>query len=299
MKKIALLFVCMMSLFAYGQQQTHWQSPNNFSGSVTVQGILVVNGIEYLGESIEIGAFCEGQCRGAGLPYGTMVMGHRLYFINIGGNTDGDLITFRLWDHESNQELEYECQTSITFHDNDNYGQMGNWFQIEFLQNQLQETSLVQGWNWWTPTVEIGLPQLETALDGKGLSIASQNDGTATFVDGTWNGTLNTIAPGLMYRILTNEACDASLTGPAAVGVSVTISQGNNWFGFTGSETVAIATVFGSPFVPTLDDKIVSQNEGFAIYTTSGWQGTLTTLQPGQGYVYVSQSNETKTVVME
>lgn len=286
----------MMSLCAFGQQQTHWQSPNNFSGSVTVQGILVVNGVEYLGDDIEIGAFCGDQCRGSGLPYGTMVMGHKLYFISIGGDRDGDLITFRLWDHELDQELEYECQTSITFHDNDNYGQMGNWFQIEFLHYQTQEVLLAQGWNWWAPTVEATLQDLETALGANGLTIVSENSGTLSYADGQWSGTLESLVLGQMYRINTSSPCEFTLTGAKPASVEVSLAHGAHWFGFTGSAPTAVGTVFGTAFGPVAGDKVVSQNGGFAIYNGTAWQGTLTTLLPGFGYVYVATENKTLTI---
>lgn len=39
-----------------------------------------------------------------------------------------------------------------------------------------------------------------------------------------------------------------------------------------------------------------AQNEGFALYTDHGWEGTLTHLVPGQGYVYVSVENGSKIV---
>ena len=87
--------------------------------------------------------------------------------------------------------------------------------------------------------------------------------------------------------------------GLPITNATVTINQGSNWFGYTGSETTAIATVFGSTFGPATGDKIVSQNEGFAIYDGTAWSGTLTQLQPGHGYVYISNASGTKTVVFE
>ena len=55
-------------------------------------------------------------------------------------------------------------------------------------------------------------------------------------------------------------------------------------------------------FGPAAGDKVISQDGGFAIYTVvdgvGSWQGTLTTLVPGKGYVYVSQASETKTLYL-
>ena len=51
-------------------------------------------------------------------------------------------------------------------------------------------------------------------------------------------------------------------------------------------------------FEPEVGDKVVSQDQGFAIYDGEHWVGTLTTLVPGKGYVYVSQASETKTLYL-
>ena len=47
---------------------------------------------------------------------------------------------------------------------------------------------------------------------------------------------------------------------------------------------------------PTTGDKVVSKNGGFAIYNGTAWEGTLATLVPGQGYVYVAKGNTAQTV---
>ena len=38
---------------------------------------------------------------------------------------------------------------------------------------------------------------------------------------------------------------------------------------------------------PVEGDKIVSQDQGFAIFNGSSWEGTLSTLESGKGYVYI------------
>ena len=43
-------------------------------------------------------------------------------------------------------------------------------------------------------------------------------------------------------------------------------------------------------------DLIISFDQGFARYENGAWTGTLTTLQPGQGYEYLSNANGSKTV---
>lgn len=145
-----------------------------------------------------------------------------------------------------------------------------------------QSTALAQGWNWWTPTVETTLEALQTALGDTLMQIKSQG------------GTPTELVLGQMYRIQTSAPCQFTLSGLPATGVEVTITQGCNWFGFTGTEPLSL-TALG--INPATGDKVVSQDGGFAIYNGSTWVGTLTSLQPGKGYVYISVATQSKTLI--
>ena len=151
-----------------------------------------------------------------------------------------------------------------------------------------QESTLAQGWNWWAPMVQAPVADIEAALGDTLLQVKPQNDPLG-----------ENLAMGEMYRIQTTAPCNLPLTGIRLSSATVSIAPGNNWFGYTGNAPATIATVFGSTFGPTIGDKIIAQDEGFAIYNGTAWEGTLTTLQPGHGYVYVSNASGTKTVVFE
>lgn len=145
---------------------------------------------------------------------------------------------------------------------------------------------LSAGWNWWTPTVETNVLELEDLdeLD----NIVSESGTSLT-------GDLELVA-GQMYKIKVNADCSLSLDGEPFTTASVTLAPGAHWFGFIGSE-MSVADAFAD-FMPEVGDKVISQNEGFAIYDGQNWVGTLTTLVPGKGYVYVSQASEPKTLYL-
>ena len=158
----------------------------------------------------------------------------------------------------------------------------------------LQQTiTLVSGWNWWAPMVEMTLQDLETALGTNGLIIQSVASGSYSYANGHWSVTSGNLVPGQMYRIKTSTACTISVTGVPVASVPVSLEPGTHWFGYTGSASTAVASVFVSP---TPGDKVVSQTEGFAIFNGTSWEGTLTTLVPGKGYVYVSRAQAPMTV---
>ena len=144
-----------------------------------------------------------------------------------------------------------------------------------------QTVTLNEGWNWWAPTVETTMEAVQAALGSYVLHIESQN--------GQTNGT---IAPGQMLRIETNAECQLSLTGTPITSASITINQGLTWFGYVGAEK-SIAEAF-SGFTPTEGDKIVSQDQGFVIFNGTTWDGDFSTLIPGRGYVYISNTEQSR-----
>ena len=148
-----------------------------------------------------------------------------------------------------------------------------------------QEISLDEGWNWFTPMMETSLVQLEEALGANGLSIQSQ-DASVTYADGQWTGTLDSLIAGHAYQIETSAPCAVTLSGYPVAYSAPAFAPGFNWFGYTGSNPVPLSEAFPG-LTPSLGDKIISQDEGFAIFNGTTWEGTLTVLQPGQGYVYL------------
>ena len=147
---------------------------------------------------------------------------------------------------------------------------------------------LTQGSNWWTPTKAMTLEQLEAALGSNAVLINSQNAGFARYEGGQWSGTLTGIVPGQMYKIETTAPVSLIMSGEPATGVSLTILTGYNWFGYTGTQAADIATALGS-FTPTNGDTITDEDSNTATYNGSSWIGSLTTMQPGHGYVYLRQ----------
>ncbi|MBR3492676.1 MAG: hypothetical protein IKH44_10305, partial [Bacteroidales bacterium] len=107
-----------------------------------------------------------------------------------------------------------------------------------------------------------------------------------------WNGTLTDVAPGQMYKIWMDRGRSITMVGTTTSGVEFTIAPGNNWLGCPTTRNVSLAEL---DFVPTDGDTISSSTQS-AVYQNGAWTGTLTTLQPGHGYIYVSVAQEDKTL---
>ena len=162
---------------------------------------------------------------------------------------------------------------------------------LELLRITQQNLTLAEGWNWWTPTVRTYRSALQYALGSNGIIINSQNQGFQKNNGNYWSGTLpGILEPGQMYKIKTNAAVSATLQGLEVNQPTITIVAGYNWFGYAGAQATDIATAIDILGVsPTDGDIITDKNGNTATYNGSGWSGTLTTLQPGHGYVYRRQ----------
>ncbi len=178
-------------------------------------------------------------------------------------------------------------KTSITNQNNVHFYQEGNCPTTVALDAE---------WNWWTPTVEMTLGELETLLAGNAILINSQDEGFARYDGQGWSGTLTEIEPGKMYRILTTAATEFTLSGEEVTS-TITFLPGYNWFGYTGSQSKSVATAFGD-FTPTEGDTITAEDGTTATFTNGSWNDNFI-LVPGHGYVYHSNAQESRNVTFE
>lgn len=151
-------------------------------------------------------------------------------------------------------------------------------------------------WNWWTPTVEMTLGELETLLAGNAILINSQDEGFARYDGQGWSGTLTEIEPGQMYRILTTAATEFTLSGEAVTS-TITILPGYNWFGYTVSQSKNVAAAFGD-FTPTEGDTITAEDGTSVTYNNGSWDDNFI-LTPGHGYVYHSNAQQSRNITFE
>ena len=155
-----------------------------------------------------------------------------------------------------------------------------------------QTVELDAGWNWWTPSVETTLEQLEAVLGSNGIKIVAQDGISVSYSSYGWGGNLTTLEAGKMYRIQMGSAVNATIEGQAfdAATHPITLTYGDNWIGFIGTQALSLNAAFAN-LSAMAGDVITAQDGTSASYTaTYGWGGTLTTLEPGKGYIYKSKS---------
>ena len=161
----------------------------------------------------------------------------------------------------------------------------------------MEETfSLNEDWNWWAPNIDINLADFETALGSNGVTIISQDGRTASYSGNGWGGDLNAIEVGKMYMVQTNAACTVTVNGTVVdpIEYPITLYNGANWIGFIGTDEMTLDDAFAG-FTPTNLDNIKTINGSATYYQGRGWRGNISTLKPGQGFIYKSNKNGVQT----
>jgi len=162
-----------------------------------------------------------------------------------------------------------------------------------------QTLNLTSGTNWWTPNVDMDgaelLSLLENGLGTNGVMIIAQDGTSVTNSTYGWSGSLTAIEMGKLYMIQVSADCDFSIEGAAApTDYNITLYPGNNWLGFFGTQSMPVNTALAN-LTATIGDIIIAQDGSSATYSTYGWGGSLTSLVPGEGYIYNSKANTTQT----
>lgn len=175
-------------------------------------------------------------------------------------------------------------------------------------QFDLQQVStLPAGWSWWSTYIEMngnnGLQQLEESLGHNGLIIKTQTPYVQNYYPTLgydyWFGPLTNV--GLTneagYQISVSNSCQAIVAGTVADAAAhpITIQPGWNWIGYPGATQQSLSAGLAN-FTPTANDLIKGQNSSATFYDNYGWFPTSFALTPGQGYMYLSNATESKTL---
>ena len=175
---------------------------------------------------------------------------------------------------------------------------VGGYFTTPELTTVTQTIALAAGVNWVSFYVETTLDDLKAALQATGGTniVIQAKNGSTTWNGRRWLGTVSGFSVTQMYKIQVPADCEIAIEGmplnPAEL--PITISNGANWIGFPFSESMSLADAFAG-FSANQD--AVSSKNGSSTWNGRRWLGSLSTLVPGQGYIYNSKATEDKTFV--
>ncbi len=167
-------------------------------------------------------------------------------------------------------------------------------FSYSILQSKAG-VALNNGWTWVSFNMkDEALASTNTALTS-GTWTASDVIKDNQYVDmysaaqGKWIGTMSkhgTLKNTGMYKIHSSQTQTLGLTGEAVHPKETTISVGTGWNYISYVPLVSISVTEALSGYEAQDGDVIKSQDAFATYSsTNGWEGDLTTLDAGKGYM--------------
>ncbi len=166
--------------------------------------------------------------------------------------------------------------------------------EIEARFNKLSDVTLhlKSGWNWIAHNAQTPLEPQALIPEGADRLVAATQQLVYTEEKG-WTGSLANLTADQMYKVHMLADVEAAVTGPEvdAAEWQTELKAGVNWVGYPLDKTLKLHHALGN-VQPDNGDYMVGQR-GFATYHNGTWIATLTTLVPGEGYQYGTQTGKT------
>lgn len=308
MKRLLLTLACIV--LAGMTFANHWTPIGGTQYNMTMNGVILIDGIEQTGTTLEVGAFCGDECRGSMLPEFFPPSNQYVVALTIVSNQQsGEEITFRLYDHSTGQELNLTSSNVIVFENNAMIGTMGDWYEFSFV-SPVSAFHFTTAGNWSTASNWQGgsLPGTGdevfidanctldqnaevtnlTVTEGKSLTLQT---GKTLIVSGTLT---NASATGLVLEDgsqLVNTSADVKATAKKNV-TSYNAKATDGWY--TIASPVDKMTIAGSSFLTETYDlyRYVESNmqqnewENYRAHTSE-----FTIFENGRGYLYANSNS--------
>ena len=302
------MVACMASSMLFAN---HWTSenPGNYSLVMGLNGIIQINGEEQSSDQLEVGAFCNGECRGSQMASVFPITGRYIIMLSIDGE-NGDQITFKLYDHSLGQELDLASPDAVTFN-NDGLGGYFEPYVLNFT-GELPSSAFhfTTPGHWSTASNWQGgaLPEADDEVfidapcqldQNATVSALTVSDGQSLILQTGYTLTVtgalaNTVATGLVIK-------DGAQLVNATGGVSATMQKdiiaygtGNPDGWYTIASPMDEMPIEGSDFLMErydlyrFDERNTNQNE---------WENykagheDFTTFENGRGYLYANTNS--------
>ena len=113
-----------------------------YANNMSLIGLVQIDGVNQNSTSLEIGAFCGEEVRGSQLVQYIPELDKYLVFLTIHGDNENDEISFRLYNHETEEELDLRSPEAITFTVNGTLGSITSPYVLNF-SNMVNVTASV------------------------------------------------------------------------------------------------------------------------------------------------------------
>ena len=299
--------------------------PSEFEGNATLFGAIKirVDGKVVYSEDEDdlVAAFIDGRCVGVtNVQYESFSDSYRAY-LNIYGHTEdaGKKVELNVWDASTGlvhpmvkvfdntfADVETEEAHVLTYEENMTWGDYDNAYTVYATNYIQQSTVLTRNWNW----ISVYVDNMESGNDinavlecinpnGTIIKNASAHSEYLTIM-GKWHseenvaGNVSKVSSRSMYKLHMNAPDTLAISGEPADGKDIQIVKGWNWIPYSRNFSMSVDDALANA-EPARNDQIKGQ-EGYAMYNGTSWNGTLTSLAPGKGYLYKRSADEATSI---
>ena len=276
--------------------------PSLYAKSMNVIGQISINGNISVNDEDILVAYINNEIRGkTNLQY-VPSLDKYIGFLDVYSN-NADSIKFKVW-NASEGELHENVTPDLYFVENSLIGSILSPQIFDAVNNLSKPIVLNAGWNWVSfPLTDVKMSSLYYFFQGMNF-----NSGDVVKTIGTnsvaqyggptlgWSGSLtrNGLNNDQSYLIYISATDTLEYKGLAIDPdtVPITVSQGWNRIGFVSTKNIEINSALAN--YNATDGDLIKSQQAFAVYlSTLGWIGSLTTLEPTEGYLLQAANSAT------
>ena len=295
--------VNVLSICPWDEIDTHKYHQNM---SLRAQVLLDKNGARVIDTDKEdiVGIFCNGEMIGKGqISAEDFTRGY--VFITVYGDQtiNGRMLTAQLWRHSTAKTYILSSDMQLRFKENTCIGCPPNEpVHLYTTDNLMQAIRLDAGWNWTSFCLK---PEGDGDINTRLLSEYEFSGGDeikspvnrrfCSYDDSTflWKGSLKKLDYRHMYMFYTAKERTVYLKGSALLTDeerTISLSKGWNVMPYLRQDNANLRDALADYYPYATEGDLIKSHDEFAVFSDAGkWEGNLTFMKPGCGYLFYRQ----------
>lgn len=290
-----------LNLTVTGDEPEWMVDKSDYENTMNMIAQLSILGTPSADTADKLAVFVGDECRGVGRPVYSKRYDSYYVLLDIYGNAadEGTNLSFRAYDASTGMVYtQLECSNGdVAFTKDQIAGTYADPVLLNALDYQEQTTSLTKGWNCMALYVQLDDMSMQTVLApiNAEVTMAKSQTGFMESTGSEWYGNEIMMNNSEMYKINLSAPATLKVLGRVADPSSrlITVKQGWNWIAYNATSAMSLDEAFAG--MQPEDGDVVKAQSCFAVYDGYEWAGTLSLLEPGQGYMLYSVATADRT----
>lgn len=290
-----------LNLTVTGDEPEWMVDKSDYENTMNMIAQLSILGTPSADTADKLAVFVGDECRGVGRPVYSKRYDSYYVLLDIYGNAadEGTNLSFRAYDASTGMVYtQLECSNGdVAFTKDQIAGTYADPILLNALDYQEQTTSLTKGWNWMALYVQPDDMSMQTVLApiNAEVTMAKSQTGFMESTGSEWYGNEIMMNNSEMYKINLSAQATLKVLGRVADPSSrlITVKQGWNWIAYNATSAMSLDEAFAG--MQPEDGDVVKAQSCFAVYDGYEWAGTLSLLEPSQGYMLYSVATADRT----